>query len=258
MAFRFCESMCHQYWSLGYVVFRRILPASLLRDLRPEADKIRAIAREVGGPNAQRLQPIIRWRDRFNYKPFQDYVDLPELRDALQRLLGPAAPGCNFVHSQPGQEYLGVLTEPTRPRVHGWHRDGDGKLAADMTPDQIAEIAAVRLRPTCDNQVNCAIYPDPCLWYVPGSHLRVHDLPGERPTWLHQKRNDLEPPGASDAEIERAGLEECANFPGAVRLYLDAGDFAAYRSSGWHNGLYSPLQPRATIHDVITYWRKDR
>lgn len=72
MAFQFCDSMIHDYWTYGYMVFRRILPASLLRDLRPEADKARVLARELKGPQVQRLQPVIKHQDRINYKPFQD------------------------------------------------------------------------------------------------------------------------------------------------------------------------------------------
>lgn len=253
MPFQFCDSMCNQYWQQGYVVFRRILPASLLRDLRPEADKIRVLARELHGPAARRLQPLPKYSGvRFNLQPFTDYTQLPELRDAIQRLIGPAAPGCIYSHCSKDMSYLGVLIEPAdRPRFLGWHRDGvtDAAETQRKTPDEVAAVAARRLRPTCDNQVNCAIYADPCLWFVPGSHLRVHDLAGE-------VRAAAVNPGeqhASDAEAERAHLEACDEFPGAVRLHLDPGDFAVYRSSAWHNGVYSPLQPRATIHDVVTF-----
>jgi hypothetical protein len=253
MAFHFCESMCHQYWQQGYVVFRRILPATLLRDLRPEADKIRALARALHGPAARRLQPLPKYAGAaFNLRPFIDYTQLPELRDAIQRLIGPAAPGCIYSHHSKDMSHLGVLVEPAdRPGYLGWHRDGvsDPAETQRKTPDEIAAVAARRLRPTCDNQVNCAIYPDACLWFVPGSHLRVHDLQAE----LVAAKCRPDDPMFSHAEAERAHLEACADFPGAVRLHLDPGDFAVYRSSAWHNGIYSPLQPRATIHDVISY-----
>jgi hypothetical protein len=257
MPFQFCDSMCTHYWQQGYVVFRRILPATLLRDLRPEADKIRALAHELHGPRAQRLQPLVKYAgERFDIRPFRDYAELPALRDAIQRLLGPAAPGCVYSHHSKEMNYLGLLVEPTdRPRLHGWHRDGvrDPAETRRKTPDEIAAIAARRLRPTCDNQVNCAIYADACLWYVPGSHLRVHDLPGEAPAFSPGEKPPPDDSHLSDAEVERAGLEACYGFPGAVQLYLDAGDFAVYRSSAWHTGMYSPTQPRATIHDVVTY-----
>lgn len=254
--FRFCNSMCTDYWQQGYVVFRRILPATLLRDLRPEADKCRALAHELAGPGAQRLQPVVKYADKINLKPFQDYADLPELRDAVQKLIGPAAPGCNFTHTSIGMKMLGVLVEPThRPRVLGWHRDGDPENSKQIprSADEIAAIVARRLRPTCDNQVNCAIYSDSCLWYVPGSHLRVHNLPEEAVEFEAGSKSPYDKLQTSHAEIERECLEACIRFPGAVRVHLDPGDFAIYRSSAWHNGLYSPTQPRATIHDVPTY-----
>ncbi|MGH7213274.1 MAG: hypothetical protein ACREIT_00625 [Tepidisphaeraceae bacterium] len=48
------------YYREGYVVFRRILPGALLRDLRRGCDKAQEIARRVGGPQSQRL----RWTCR--------------------------------------------------------------------------------------------------------------------------------------------------------------------------------------------------
>lgn len=118
MRFQFEDWMINQYWAQGYVIFRRIVPPSLLRDLRPEADKARALAHELSGPQAQRLQPIIKYRDRLDYKPFQDYTDLPILRDAIQRLFGPTSNGGAVFHTTPG--LLGILVEPReRPRHFG-------------------------------------------------------------------------------------------------------------------------------------------
>ena len=57
----------------------------------------------------------------------------------------------------------------------------------------------------------------------------------------------------SDAELEAAFLEQAYSFPGAVRVYLDPGDFLVYRNMGWHTGIYTTYTPRATIHDDITY-----
>jgi len=57
--------------------------------------------------------------------------------------------------------------------------------------------------------------------------------------------------GKSVEERERMGVEYCRSIPGAERLYLDAGDFAIYRSSGWHIGNYVPYIKRATLHDGV-------
>lgn len=252
MAFKFCESMIHDYWRDGYMVFRRILPASLLRDLRPEADKIRALAHELHGPQAQRLQPICKYADKINQKPFEDYAQLPELCDAIQRLLGPAVPGAVYRHTTPG--VLGVLVEPTeRPRHHGWHRDwvSNYRIAEQKSPQRMAEYASAWHTAERGNQVNCAIYPDSCLWYVPGSYTRYTDLPGETQTFCYHEKNPFDQMEGTHAELERIYLEACYSFPGSMRLALDPGDFAVYRSYGWHTGLYSTYHPRATIHDSV-------
>ena len=255
MPFEFCESMITHYWQQGYVVFRRILPATLVRDLRVEADKARALAHELHGPQAQRLQPICKYADKINNKPFEDYAQLPVLCDAIQRLLGPSAPGGKYYHTSPG--VLGVLVEPTaRPRHHGWHRDwvSNYPIAEQKSPARLAEFRETRHHTTKGNQVNCAIYPDNCLWYVPASYMRIYDLPGEVQDFCYVTgKNPFDEIEASHAELERLALEKCDSFPGAVCVRLDAGDFAVYRSSGWHTGVYSPLHPRATIHDSVKY-----
>jgi len=255
MSFRFCESMITHYWQQGYVVFRRVLPATLVRDLRIEADKARALAHELHGPQAQRLQPIVKYADRINNKPFEEYAQLPVLCDAIQRLLGPSAPGGTYRHAD--LSVLGLLVEPVgRPRHHGWHRDwvSNYPLAEQKSPARLAEFAATWNHTTKGNQVNCAIYPDACLWYVPGSYMRYYDLPGEAQDFCYcTGTNPVDQMQASHAEIERVALEKCYAFPNAQRLHLDAGDYAVYRSYGWHTGAYSPSQPRATIHDTVKY-----
>ncbi len=55
--------------------------------------------------------------------------------------------------------------------------------------------------------------------------------------------------GLTYEERERTGLDYCRAMPGAVRLHLDAGDFALYRNTLWHLGNYSPHLKRATLHD---------
>lgn len=257
MPFEFRDSMVNEYWSLGYVIFRRILPGSLLRDLRVEADKARALAHELHGPQAQRLQPIAKYSDRINYKPFRDYAELPELHASINRLLGPTSDGATVYHSYRERDVLGLLVEPIeRPRHHGWHRDWVSDVALDeqRMPERLRKEAWVFENKVEMNQVNCAIYPDPCLWYVPGSHARRIDLPGERQGSCYIKeKNPFDLMEGSHAELERAYLEACYDFPGAVRVYLDPGDFMVYRNLGWHTGVYTTYTPRATIHDGVGF-----
>ena len=253
MAFEFRDSMINDYWSQGFIVFRRIVPPSLLRDLRREADKARVLARELLGPQAQRLQPVAKHKDRINYQPFQDYTDLPILRDAIHKLLGPTSNGARVIHTTPS--VLGILTEPSeRPRHHGWHRDTvvEVPLADQVKPERVKLLADRWHRTIGNNQINCAIYPDPCLWFVPGSHARQYDLPGEKQCFCYYtEKSPWDAMEGSHAELEAAYLENAYNFPGAVRVYLDPGDYCVYRNLGWHTGLYTTHTPRATIHDSI-------
>jgi len=255
MPFEFRDSMINDYWSLGYVVFKRILPGSLLRDLRVEADKCRALAHELNGPQIQRLQPVSKYADKIGQKPFQDYADLAPLRDAIQKLLGPTSKGATVRHTC-WPDVLGLLIEPqAKPRHHGWHRDfvSDVPIPQQQTPERIKKAEGV-MHGTLDwNQVNCAIYPDPCLWYVPGSHNRIVDLPGEKQNfdYFDKTAKTFDHMEGSDAELEQVFLEHAYNFPGAIRVYLDPGDFMVYRNIGWHTGLYNTYTPLATIHDGI-------
>ena len=255
MPFEFRDSMINDYWSQGFVIFRRILPASLLRDLRPEADKARVLARELHGPQAQRLQPIARHSERINFQPFKDYGELPILRDAIHKLLGPTSSGATVVHTNP--QHLGLLTEPSgSPRHHGWHRDVvcNVPLADQVKPARVKEMSDHWHKKMISNQVNCAIYPDPCLWYVPGSHARQVDLAGEKQLWCYfTEKSPLDAMQGTHAELESAYLDHAYEFPGAVRVYLEAGDFLVYRNLGWHTGVYTTHTPRATIHDDVTY-----
>ena len=102
------------------------------------------------------------------------------------------------------------------------------------------------------NQVNCALYADSCTWFVPGSHLRSFDLPGERQSTGDEVMS--KPPAElSPATAERFYLDHCEAMPGAVQVHLGPGDFMIYRNLAWHTGLYVPYQQRATIHDIVSY-----
>src|SRR5437016_6204113 len=118
MPFEFRDEMIHEYLASGYLILRGILPPLLLRDLRRECDKARRMAHELHGPQAQRIQPIVKYADKLDMKPFRDYAEIPALNDAIQRLLGP---GYSYGYT----DIIGILVEPVdRPWNLGWHRDG--------------------------------------------------------------------------------------------------------------------------------------
>ena len=245
MTFQFSEQHIADYHKLGYTVFREILPTSLIGDLRQVTDRAREIARGVTGPQAQRLQPVANYD--LDLQPFKHYGELPELKDAIHQVLTPR-------HYHADTERMGILLEPAEfPWCTNWHRDW-----RDHMPEQIfeSEFREDWDRHTFDidytNQVNCALYEDSSTWFVPGSHYRQRNLPGEiaaRDAHNQDRHEDLP---AEPVQRERDCLDYCRLMPGAVQLRLNPGDFALYRSSAWHLGNYVPYRKRATIHDFCS------
>ena len=87
MPFTFSDSHIETYHTIEYTVFRQILPPSLINDLRRVCDKAVEIAREKSGRQVQRLQPVAKYD--LDQQPFIDCADLPELVDAIARVLTP-------------------------------------------------------------------------------------------------------------------------------------------------------------------------
>ena len=247
MKFQFEDWMVHEYHQQGFLIFRGIVPPSLLTDLRREADKARELAHELNGPQTQRIQPLDQYAEDIDLQPFRDYAELDDLRLLVERLLGPG-----YTHAH--MDIMGLLVEPQeRPWHCGWHRDGVVEVPTEARDEQMHSfMATVWHDLRYFNQVNCAIYADSCTWYVPGSHLRQQDLPDEIQSTgdpiMKQAPDDW-----SDAEAEQFYFEHCRLMPGAVQVFLGPGDFMVYRNLAWHCGLYLPYQPRATIHDIIRH-----
>lgn len=229
------------------MIFRHIIPDTLLTDLRRSADAARLLAHELNGPQTQRIQPLEKYADRIDVKPFKDYVELEAIHEAVRRLLGE---GYTPAHL----DIMGLLVEPKDKPWHcGWHRDGVVEVPLEARDEIVKAFqAGIWYDLRFYNQVNCAIYADSATWIVPGSHLRQHDLPGEvesngDPTL----RNP--PEGWSNEKMEQHIFSHSRNMPGAVQTHLEPGDFMIYRNLAWHCGLYLPYQPRATIHDIVSH-----
>lgn len=238
MAFEFTDQHIEDYHTRGYTVFKKILPPSLVADLRKVSERARELARERGGPQIQRLQPVARFD--LDQQPFINYGELPELLDAIHRVLSPN-------HTHANRNILGILLEPAdEPYCTNWHRDWRDHVNPHIAP--IWE--EVFLDTNLFNQVNCALYDDGCTWVVPGSHLR-RDLPREFAAFPQRPIPGPDLSGMSAEERERACLAYCRNMPGATKLALEAGDFCLYRNSLWHLGNYVPYQRRATLHDIV-------
>jgi hypothetical protein len=243
MPFRFSDEHIRQFYSMGYTVFRGILPPSLISDLRREADRARDIARKKQGPQTQRLQPVAEYD--LDHKVFEAYRTLPPLVDAISRLLTPQ-------HKHHTRQ-LGILFEPAeRPWCTPWHRD-----ITEKSPQM--DVATLRARLNdwhWLNQCNVALYDDPSTWFVPGSCTRLFDTEGEtRASIFPELLRDAERGQATApaAEIERVAIDYCQAMPGAVQLVLNAGDYAIYRPVGWHIGNYTPYRKRATLHDHVVH-----
>lgn len=245
MPYQVTDADLKSYHENGFVIFRRILPPTLIRDLRREAEKARVIARKQSGENAQRLQPVVRYPDDLDLKPFKDYSNLPDLRKAVDTVL----PHENWWGIREGKESgLGILLEPAKDSwCTIWHRDWRDNIPGLPLSEWEPSISNLRLF----NQVNCALYEDLSTWVVPGSHMR-RDLPGEAARF---PTRPIEEPDLSactcDEERERVCLEYCKSLPGAYQVHLDAGDFMLYRNSLWHIGNYVPYRKRATLHDFM-------
>jgi ectoine hydroxylase-related dioxygenase (phytanoyl-CoA dioxygenase family) len=136
----------------------------------------------------------------------------------------------------------GLLLEPAeQPWCTKWHRD----IRETSNVPDVEEFRHLAHDPLWFNQINCPLYEDNCTWYVPGSYLR-DDLPDE----VAAAEASLPPENASYEERERKCLEYAQGMPRAVRLSMDAGDFALYHPNGWHIGNYLPDRKRVTIHDI--------
>jgi hypothetical protein len=236
VAFRYAERNREEYYADGLTILRGLIPASLLADLRRQADRAREIARREGGPQAQRLQPVYAYEE-IDSRPFREFLDLPALREAAEKILGTGHRPTNI---------MGVLLEPDEsPWCTNWHRDW-GHHVAGLDRSRFDE--AIR-NPRLFNQFNAALYQDSSLWVVPGSHDRP-DSPGERAAFPQS------PPhgpalrdGMTAEERELACREYLRSMPGATEIVLGAGDVAFYRACGWHIGNYVPYARRATLHD---------
>jgi hypothetical protein len=229
----------------GYCIMRRVIPISLLGDLRREADKGRAIAREISGESAQRLQPVKRHAGVLDMRPFEDYAHLPALEKAFKELISPeACPGKSDTDRLMG---TGVFYEPaTRPWCTQWHRDWrDNYPAMDLEA-----FDRLKMNTRYFNQINCALYEDNCTWVVPGSHLR-RDTKAEIARFPVRPLEGPDVIGKDDLGAEWAVMDYARSMPGGMEVRLGAGDLMLYRNSAWHIGVYLPYRRRTTIHDFV-------
>lgn len=249
MKFRFEDRLVDDYMLDGFVVLRNAIPPSLVADLRKISDKARMVARERGGPQAQRLQPL---HDAgLDLAPIQAYAELAHIREALEKILG-------FEVSYGRADRMAILFEPAEmPSCTPWHRDWR---------DNARELTLARWErsfhdPELFNQINAPLYEDTCTWVVPGSHLRP-DLAREHAAFPVRPTPEVDFDGLSYEERESLCANYCRSMPNGLRVVLNAGDFMVYRNTLWHLGSYLPYKIRATLHDTadtakFEQWREE-
>jgi hypothetical protein len=248
MGFSLNDNHFFEFYSLGYTIFRAVLPPALIADLRKASERGAAIIRKKTQANIQRFQPVSAFD--IDQKPYEDYRDLPALRDAFAKLLTPH-------HRHGNLDVMGVLIEPSeRPWCTNWHRDHLHHMEGlNSTTVNYHDINFF-------NQINCALYEDNSTWFVPGSHLR-EELPSEIAAFQKPPVPGPNLEGTSAEEAEARCLAYCRRMPGAVQVHLNAGDLAVYRNILWHIGNYTPYKKRATLHDAVdteeyVAWREER
>jgi hypothetical protein len=257
------------YATDGLTIIDGAIPGDLLRDLRIEAEKLRAIAtreRKVDGGRRPAHGCTGYAEQGVDNSVFERFRQLPRLRQVIHHVLGP-----DFEV----REFITMLFEGDCPRVQAFHRDPPHGVQPGT---ELWDSLIPRLE--LFNQFNAALYDDGSFWVVPGSHVRGDTAEEQRvgggwirmqdellarmgvSSWdslddegrrrLGEELEDAFPvpgrAGLEDGEYEAQALAYARSMPGARRVMLGAGDIAFYRQCGWHLGYYLPYHRRATLH----------
>lgn len=243
MGFEFTDRHIEEYHSLGYTIFRDIVPPALLADLRRQTDLGRPIARRLYGANAPRL-PAASQHPELDLSVFDELDRLPGLTQALEGIFERDA--AVMEHMSKAREYA-VLYEPgDSPYCMPWHRD-----MRDLFPGLDLDKWHQAIHdPRMFNQSNIALYDDACLWAVPGSHSR-RDTPAEIRRFPDRPIQQPDVSRMSHEAAEYACRQYAMSMPGAQQIFLNAGDYMIYRNTIWHVGVYVPYVKRATIHGAL-------
>ncbi|MDA0840531.1 MAG: phytanoyl-CoA dioxygenase family protein [Planctomycetota bacterium] len=212
-----------QFAETGYVLLPAALPESLLAGLR-EAGEILFREIEEGKNQAARHQTVLK-PDVF-HPSYLAFLNLPELNETAMEILA-----CDDL-AFPG---LACLLGNRHHSLCKWHRD---------FPDTDPELIELLGSPNCCIQLNCAVYPDECLWIIPGSHCR-RTKPAE--SEYAGKLNELQFIDDWD-KVMAAEPSAPSGMPGAFNAKLGAGDCLLYNPFLWHAAVYRPEWKRMTLH----------
>jgi ectoine hydroxylase-related dioxygenase (phytanoyl-CoA dioxygenase family) len=214
----------------GYCVVDVPIPPALLSELRRAADAVTERTQAGGWPH-RRNWPYKHFKGKNDFwgvshllhpdlgePAFARYVAQPAVLAAAADLLGcPSA----LAAGQLQLEYVNLLVNPSLDDFEiAWHRD---VVRGDPDPEEEAATLAV---PRASARWNFALYDDPCLWVIPGSHRR--------------------PKGPREREVCRSRAH--VGLPGEMRICLGAGQAVYYDPDLLHRGVYPRDRLRRTLH----------
>jgi hypothetical protein len=212
------------YHQNGYVLIRSGSPADLLKRLQDDFAPLLA-ARDAGGTSLDwRHQTILE--PRHFRRSFVEFLDLPALNRTAEQIIG--TPEISF-------SGLAVLLGRAAHSICKWHRD-----FGDTDP----EIDALLADPTMMIQFNCAVFDDPALWVVPGSHRRPSKA---EETAFADQFQSLDFTGPFEP-AKKIASDPLGGMPGSMHVPLRAGDCLLYNPIIWHAAEYRPEWRRATLH----------
>jgi len=217
----------------GYVIIDGLIPPELIESLRIACDHTVEKARN----NEWKLRRVVG----VQFPPFPEeaedvwgvqHVMHPDLQEPIfaqwygsDKLLEVIKELLEVKEDELQLELFNLLINPIlKDYSLTWHRD-------DIKPDVDSEEESRRLViPHYGTQWNTALYPDACLYVVPGSHKRLR-TPEER----HIQIND---PLSTE-------------MPGAICVPLDVGQTVFYNNNILHRAMYNKEKKRATLHACI-------
>ena len=134
------------------------------------------------------------------------------------------------------------------PMCTNWHRDISPEVKAW---DPFRRRMVMSNAAFCCS-INCALYADSCIGYVPGSHGRPLTSTEEEvlASWpdFDAVERDGQPLVMDPVEKELACIETFRAMPNAVSFDLEAGAIVLYASYGLHFAHRAPYRKRATLH----------
>ena len=212
------------------------------------ADLPRSQRAKQNNRNLQRIQPLQRVTEFKDPQWINNFYQAPRLKQLLSSLF------TDVITPTPDMsrdyQITGLLIEPLdRDWSTGLHRD-----YRDLVPNLDVDLWwQTNQDYRCFNQLNIPLFPDHCLWVIPGSHSRPDSRPESQ---LVDRRSEFlnprdVPNASSDVEPTQDELEKKLIELGAVQIKANPGDVILYRSSLLHCGIYSKKTRRMTLHDGV-------